>query len=129
MDAETVYHFGKKRFAMAHPGQTPVPGYLLAATPKTPKSETRSWSVLTDVWVRAMMVTNERLFITGPSGNWHTDPGDFEGKNAVLRSLDKGTGNQVGEVRLEAAPVFNGMAAADGKLFVVLRNGSLVCMQ
>ncbi len=111
MDAETVYHFGKRGFTMAHPKQTLVPAYFLAATAKEPQPEPRTWSIPTDVWVRSMMVTDKELFIAGPSGNWHTDPDDFEGKHAVLRSVDKATGKQVGEVRLDAAPVFNGMAA------------------
>ena len=129
MDAETVYHFGKSQFAMAHPRQTPAPDYFLAAIAKKPQSEARPWSIPTDVWVRSMMVTDSRLFVAGPSGNWHTDPGEFEGKNAVLRSMEKTTGKQVGEVRLEAAPVFNGMAAAGNRAYLSLASGTVVCLE
>lgn len=128
MDAETVYHFGKKGFTMAHPRPSPAPAYFLAATAKKPSSTTH-WSISTDVWVRSMMVTGTRIFVAGPSGNWHTDPGDFEGKNAVLRSVDRVTGKQVGEVRLEAVPVFNGMAAAGNRTYLSLASGTLVCLE
>jgi hypothetical protein len=129
MDAETVYHFGKRGFTMAHPKQTPVPAYFLAATAKQPQSEPRTWSIPTDVWVRSMMVTDNRLFIAGSSGNWHTDPDDFEGKNAVLRSFDKATGKQIGEVQTDAAPVFNGMAAVGNGVYLSLTNGTVVCLE
>jgi outer membrane protein assembly factor BamB len=129
MDAATVYHFGKNKFAMAHPKQGPSPGYFLAAAAKKPQPETRAWLIPTDVWVRSMLVTETRLFIAGPSGNWHTNPDVFEAQNAVLRSVVKATGEQVGEVELEAAPVFNGMAAAGNRAYLSLTNGTVVCLE
>ena len=114
---------------MTHPRQTPAPGYFLAATARKPQSETRPWSIPTDVWVRSMMVTDRRLFVAGPSGNWPTDSSDFDGKNVVLRSVDKATGKQVGEVRLDAAPVFHGMAAAGNRAYVSLADGTVVCLE
>ncbi len=42
---------------------------------------------------------------------------------------DKATGKQVGEVRLEAAPAFNGMGATGSKAYLSLASGTLVCLE
>ena len=36
-------------------------------------------------------------------------------------------GRKIAEYRLDAAPAWDGMAIANGKLFISLKNGELVC--
>lgn len=128
MDAGNVYHFGKKAFRMSHPKKTPSPVYLLTSTPK--KGSPVSWSIPTDVWIRSMVVTDESLYIAGPAGKWHTDMNTFQGrKKIVLRCYNKKNGKMISETALDAMPVFNGMAGANGKLYVSLQDGSISCMQ
>jgi hypothetical protein len=43
-----------------------------------------------------------------------------------LSALSADGGKKVAEYLLEAPPVWNGMAAAKGQLFLALRNGDLV---
>jgi outer membrane protein assembly factor BamB len=129
MDGDRIYHFGRSKFGMAHPRRTQAPDYFLAATARQPRTDSGCWSVPTDVWVRAMMVTDQRLFVAGPSGNWHTDTSVLDGKHVVLRAIDKATGKQLSEVQLKAAPVFHGLAAAGGSLYVCLADGTVACLQ
>ena len=47
---------------------------------------------------------------------------------AILRSVSTVDGKTVAEYKLSAPPVFDGMSAANGKLFIVLQDGSMVCL-
>ncbi len=77
-----------------------------------------------------MVVTDESLYIAGPAGKWHTDMNTFQGrKKIVLRCYNKKNGKMISETALDAMPVFNGMAGANGKLYVSLQDGSISCMQ
>ena len=44
------------------------------------------------------------------------------------QAVDKQTGEKIAEYRLEHLPVFDGMAAAEGSLFIPLKDGTVVCM-
>ena len=57
------------------------------------------------------------------------DPlGAFEGrKGAVLWAVSAKDGKKLGEYKLEKTPVFDGMAAAKGKLFMSLADGTIIC--
>ena len=48
-------------------------------------------------------------------------------QGAALLSVDVEDGRQLSEYELEAPPVFDGMIASRGRVFVALENGSLVC--
>jgi hypothetical protein len=56
------------------------------------------------------------------------DPANPDPRDSFLRILAAGTGEQVSECRLECEPVFDGLAAAYGRLFLSLKNGKLVCL-
>ena len=45
----------------------------------------------------------------------------------MLMLLSKQDGNLLSEHPLETMPVWNGMAAANGKIIISLKNGKLVC--
>ena len=52
----------------------------------------------------------------------------FDGrKGSLLLATDKTTGQMLAEFKLPSSPVFDGMIAANGKLFLALKNGSVVC--
>jgi hypothetical protein len=57
------------------------------------------------------------------------DPlGAFEGRlGGVLRLVNKTDGKQIAEHKLESPPIFNGAAVSDGRLFLSLEDGSVVC--
>jgi len=49
-------------------------------------------------------------------------------KGAVLMVLSAADGKVLAEYKLEALPVWDGMSVAGGRLFVSLKNGSVICM-
>ena len=103
-------------------------GYLLFA--KGAEGGKRSWAGRIPVRIRAMVVAGGRLFVAGPPDVLERDDplGAFEGrKGGVLCAIDAQSGKKIAEHRLESPPVFNGAAAARGRLFLTLEDGSVVC--
>jgi outer membrane protein assembly factor BamB len=94
------------------------------------------WSVRVPVRGMAMAVTNgpepgaKTLFLAGPPDV--VDPADplgaFEGrKGGLLWTFDATSGAKLAEVALPSPPVFNGIAATDGRVYLSLRDGRVVC--
>jgi hypothetical protein len=50
-------------------------------------------------------------------------------QGGVLWAVAKDDGKRLAEHKLDAPPVWDGMAAAYGKLFVALRDGSVACFE
>ena len=101
-------------------------GYLLFAMDK--KSGKQTWGGRIPVRVRTMVSTGERLFTAGPPDVIESkDPlGAFEGrKGGVLNVFDVLSGKRLAEYKLDSPPVFNGAAAANGKLYISMEDGSL----
>lgn len=104
-------------------------GYLLFAMDK--KSGKQTWAGRIPVRVRTMVSTGERLFTAGPPDV--VDPkdplGSFEGrKGAVLNVFDTLSGKKLAEYKLESLPVFDGMAATNGRLYLAMKNGRVLCL-
>jgi hypothetical protein len=79
-----------------------------------------------------MVRAGETIFVAGsPDVVDPKDPhGAWEGrKGGVLAAFATGDGEKLAEYPLESPPVWDGMAAADGRLFVALRNGTIVCLR
>ena len=49
-------------------------------------------------------------------------------QGALLCAVDANDGKPLAQYKLTPPPVFDGMIAAQGRLFVSLQNGSLVCL-
>jgi hypothetical protein len=96
--------------------------------------------------VNAMVLSNNTLFIAGPPdvvdeteiwGKYHMSYyhgklqkqlDALEGeKGALLHAVSSSTGEKLAEYHLESVPVFDGMAAAGGKLFMTMKDGSILC--
>jgi len=88
------------------------------------------WARSVPLLVRAMTLTEERLFVAGPP-----DSGDISeledalagGKGGVLLAVAKADGKTLAEFNLDAPPVFDGMAAAGGRLLLSCTDGRLRC--
>jgi len=103
-------------------------GYLLFACDKANGRQT--WAGRIHVRINAMVVTENLLFVAGPPDV--VDPNDplgaFEGrKGGILAAVDRSDGKKVWEYTLDAPPVYDGLAAASGRLYVAMRNGCVVC--
>jgi len=105
-------------------------GYLLFG--KDLGGRGRKWSRRIPIRVCAMALTSNRVYVAGPPDV--VDPKDplgaFEArKGGLLQIVDTATGEEVAEHKLESPPVFNGIAAAAGRLYIVQEDGRVVCFR
>jgi hypothetical protein len=121
----------------------------------SPHGIERRWERKVPIVVAAMVLSGEHLFVAGPSDVVDTEKlaaalkktrnpvallqehdaalqkqdALLEGrKGAILLVVSKKDGKTVAEQELDAAPVFDGMAAAYGKLYVSMRDGTVRCL-
>ena len=135
------------------PGQKPTPtqakppGRKVAKGKKTrqpaPPAQKYRWTTGVPFYVRAMLVAGDTIFIAGPPELTRTKgPGEgalmledaqdavaaWEGKKgAKMWAVSAKDGSKLAEFTLGAPPVFDGMAAAGGRLYLAVSDGSLVC--
>jgi len=111
------------------PGQK---GYLLVAdeNEKAPGAKRRRrWGVRIPLRARAMVLAGETIFLAGPPDVvGQGDPAAaFEGRRkAALWSVSARDGKRIARMALDAVPVFDGMVADAGGLYVVSQQGSVV---
>ena len=87
------------------------------------------WEKSVPVEVRAMVLTDKALFLAGPPAKTRVEVATSSGgRGAVLLALSVADGAELGRCRLEAPPVFDGMAAAYGRLYLATTAGTLVCL-
>ena len=103
-------------------------GYLLFARNVDGKRNT--WMERVKIRIRAMVLATGRLFVAGPPDV--VDPkdplGSFEGRQGgLLTVIDTAAGKKVAEHVLPSPPVFNGAAAARGRLYLAAEDGTLTC--
>ncbi len=55
------------------------------------------------------------------------NPDNPDPHHSVLRIYSVANGKQISQVNLPADPVFDALADDDGKLFLALKNGTVVC--
>ena len=95
---------------------------------------------------RAMVLAGKTLFVAGPQDvldeeELFANPFDpeviarsqeqkaaFNGRRgAILQAVSAGTGQKLSELQLDAPPAFDGMAAAEGRLFISMTDGTIRC--
>ncbi|MEF8787686.1 MAG: PQQ-binding-like beta-propeller repeat protein, partial [Planctomycetota bacterium] len=106
----------------------------------------RRWTRRIPFYARAMVLADDTLFLAGPpdlvdeeeavrnlqskevrrklrrqAAAWRGEEG------AYLWAVDE-EGSKVTEYRLDSPPAWDGMAAAGGRLYIALQDGSLLCM-
>jgi hypothetical protein len=115
--------------------------------PVKPTRLTYRWSVGMPCLVRAMTLTDGALFMAGPrevvsEADVYGRYGDPEiqaamreqmaafagARGGVLMAVAPDTGRRLTAYRLDTVPVFDGMAAADSKLFLAGLDGSVICL-
>ena len=79
-----------------------------------------------------MILADKTLFLAGAKdidGNGLSGLKALEQKrDGSLIALSADNGTQLAELALESPPVFDGMAAANGKLYISTLNGKVLCM-
>lgn len=89
------------------------------------------WFDWVPIRIRGMVLAGQKLYVAGPPDV--VDPADpmaaFEGrKGGVLRAYSSTHGEELSEVKLKAPPVFDGVIAAAGRLFLSLADGRVLCL-
>jgi len=89
------------------------------------------WFSWLPVRIRAMVATADVLFVAGPPDV--LDPENpmaaFEGrKGAVLLALSCADGKQLARYELDAPPVFDGLSATTGRLYLSTTDGKVICL-
>jgi len=105
------------------------------------------WTQDVPVLVRAMVLTDNTLFIAGPPDvvdeeqslktfdqattqkQLARQTAVFEGaEGALLWAVSATGGKKLAEYRLDSVPVFDGMAAANGRLYLATKAGQVICL-
>ena len=89
-----------------------------------------NWQRPLPILVRAMVLADKTLFIAGPAAG--KDNRGLKQLSTVqagrLQAVSLSDGKKLAEHELSAAPVFDGMAAISGRLFVSCVDGSVSCL-
>ena len=145
-DDETVWGVrrGEKRreheytvFARPRPdasdAESLLPDFATRSGRKEPPRDI--WATRIPIRPRAMIRAGEMLFVGGTTDEFSPDDSAnsvnaaYKGEGAgLLRVVSSTSGKTLGELQLDAPPVWDGMAAANGRLFVSTRAGTVVCL-
>ena len=96
------------------------------------RSNPAKWTRRLPVRVRAMVLAGDTLLTAGPPDEIPADDplAALQGRRgAILTAISAKDGKTTAECKLAHPPVFDGMAAAGGALFVVLKNRQIVCFK
>ncbi|MFO8013756.1 MAG: PQQ-binding-like beta-propeller repeat protein [Phycisphaerae bacterium] len=135
IDGATVFHFKPKRDAKHR-----ETFYRLFASGQAETKDKRGnkrsayetrWSRQVPCLARAMVLAGETLLLAGPPDPFRTDDPTavLEGrKGGILAVVGAADGKVAATHDLASPPVFDGMAAARGRLYLSLTDGTVVCM-
>ncbi len=104
------------------------------------------WEREVPLLVRAIVKANDTVFIAGPpdlvdeekvllqldekktNEMLNEQAAALQGKKgAILWAVQASDGNKLSEIRLESLPVFDGMAGAEGGLYIASQDGKVLC--
>ena len=94
------------------------------------RAEPPVWAQWVPVRIRGMVLAGDTLFVAGPPDV--LDPKDplaaFEGrKGGALWAVSAKDGKKLAEYTLESPPVFDGLIAAEGRLYISTVGGNVLC--
>jgi hypothetical protein len=103
---------------------------------KSPKRrgaiKSHRWTSQLPVLARAMVLSKDTLFLAGPPDIFSCDEptATLEGKKGgILCALSSADGKRQAQYDLDSPPVFDGMAAAGGRLYLATVEGSVLCLR
>ncbi len=129
---ETVFSPGKKAYRLgAISLQVPAANRKQAAAKARQQGSQFSWEQHLGIRVTAMVRARDIIFVAGsPDIVDSQDPhGAWEGrKGGLLAAYGADDGEKLAEYELPAPPVWDGMAATSGRLFLSTSDSSIICM-
>jgi outer membrane protein assembly factor BamB len=111
---------GEMKYAQTRPGKGDHKLYLKPRGAKPAGGGQQAWKVVLPLRPRAMVLAKNSVFVAGPPDALAADGG-------LLRAYATADGAEQGAVTLDAAPVFDGMAAAGGRLYLSTLDGKVRC--
>jgi outer membrane protein assembly factor BamB len=156
-DAENVYSFGRAAgfnkwtlplefhlYSAAKGMNEPIGPDSVKKKKRGPKTKPDwRWSVQVPIWARAMFVTDKAVYTAGNRDLYNetrlsNTPAEakqfklqqehWEGRHgSLLIAVDKNTGKTLHTVELPVLPTWDGMVAADGKIFMTTTDGGVSC--
>jgi outer membrane protein assembly factor BamB len=116
-----VHNFGEQHFLSSAPRNK-------TSDARRKSNDPKQWSFSFPMHVRAMLLAGQKLFAAGAKGDWTRSQDAFEGRQGIaLIAVSAENGKTIAEYELPALPVFDGMAAANGRLYLSDINGNLTC--
>ncbi|MBI1372815.1 MAG: PQQ-binding-like beta-propeller repeat protein [Phycisphaera sp.] len=106
-------------------------GYTLTARTLSSDTWSEKWRTHIPITGKTMTVTDNTVFITGAPLVFPTDDlgGTYAGRQGgVLWAASADDGSKIAEYKLDQLPVWDGVAAAYHRLYIVNQDGSIMCM-
>ena len=95
------------------------------------RAGTELWSRNIPLTGKAMALAEDVLFVAGTPVAFPSDDlaKAYEGRmGGVLWAASAATGEKLAEYKLDAPPAWDGMAVANGRLYISLQDGRVMCM-
>ena len=125
-DESAIYGYGRKTVHWSNQLQDgPYRLFAVERGERTPR-----WEQSLALHVRAMLLADKVLFVAGVRAHATLWPeAHEEDPPGLLMAVSASDGTVLAEHRLDCSPVFDGMAAAGGRLYISLEHGRLVSME
>ena len=108
----------------------PRGGYALLAKTRTGDGWTDKWQATIPMTGKAMVLAGETVFVAGAPLVFRPDDlgGTYAGRRgAILHAVSAVDGTTLAEYTLDKLPVWDGIAAAYGRVFIVNQDGTVDC--
>ena len=93
------------------------------------RTELPIWAEKIPIRVQGMLLAGERLYVVGPP-DLSPEEGAYEAmigkRGALFRVVSTADGNELTEFEMDEVPVFDGLIAADGRLYMSTMEGTLI---
>jgi hypothetical protein len=96
------------------------------------RSKPAKWVANVPVRAQALLLAGDKLFLAGPPDTVDADDplASFDGRaGGKLWVMSAKNGERLAEYQLDSPPVFDGLIAARGRLYLCTKHGCLICFQ
>jgi outer membrane protein assembly factor BamB len=123
-DDATVYGYGRRNVHWSN--QLEDGPYRVFARKRS--EEKAQWEQDVPIHVRAMVLSGDVLLVAGPTADPSEAQWAGDDQETRLLALSAADGEIVAQHPLDGPCVFDGLAVANGRLYISLENGSVVCL-
>ncbi len=124
-DESMIYGYGRRQVHWSN--QLQDGAYRLFAVKRDDGKA--KWTKSLKIHIRAMILADKVLFVAGPRMDTSDRQKGFnKSSGAVLMAISASDGSELARYQLDSTPVFDGMAAAYGRLYISMEDGNLLCM-